>query len=82
MVVLVTSPLAVVPAAVLAGVAGLHILWGLGSSFPKDDRVQLADAVAGLEVMPPASACFVVAGSLAAGAALVAGVGGQHRLAW
>jgi hypothetical protein len=43
--------------------------------------VQLADAVAGVEVMPPASACFVVAGALGASAALVAGAGGQHRLA-
>ena len=62
--------------------AALHALWGLGSSFPSRDRVQLADAVAGVEAMPPASACFVVAGALAASAALVAGAGGQDRLAF
>lgn len=75
------SPLALVPAAALTGAAGLHVVWGMGSSFPCQDRVQLADSVAGTKVVPPASACFVVAGSLAASAAVVAGIGRQHRLA-
>lgn len=37
--------------------------------------------VAGTDEMPPAAACFVVGGALAAAAALVGGVGGQRGLA-
>jgi hypothetical protein len=74
-------PLALVPGAVLAGAAGLHVAWGLGSSFPYDDRSSLADAVAGTPEVPSRGPCFVVAAGLAAGAALVVGVGGKQRLA-
>ncbi len=66
-------------AAILAGVAGLHALWGAGAAWPAGDREQLADAVAGTDEMPPPGACFAVAGALSAAAALVAGAGGQRR---
>lgn len=66
-------------AGVLAGVAGLHAMWGAGAVWPARDRRQLADAVAGTEQMPPPGACFAVAGVLLAAAALVAGAGGQRR---
>ena len=58
----------------------MHAAWGLGSSFPKADRVQLADAVAGVEEMPSAAACFLVAGTLAAAAGVVAGLGRSYRV--
>jgi hypothetical protein len=64
---------------VLGGVAGLHALWGAGAAWPASDRVQLADAVAGTEEMPPPGACFAVAGALLAAAVLVAGAAGQRR---
>ena len=66
-------------AGLLAGVAGLHALWGAGVAWPASDRRQLADAVAGTEEMPPPGACFAVAGALLAAAVLVAGAGGQRR---
>lgn len=64
----------------LIGVAGLHVLWGMGSAWPAADRSRLADAVAGTVEMPAAEACFGVAVALAAAAALVAGAGVQYRL--
>jgi hypothetical protein len=64
----------------LIGVAGFHVLWGLGSAWPAADRCRLADSVAGTEEMPSARACFAVAGALGAAAALVAGAGEQYRL--
>lgn len=64
----------------LIGVAGLHVLWGMGSAWPAADRCRLADGVAGTLEMPAAEACFAVAGGLAAAAALVAGAGKQYRL--
>jgi hypothetical protein len=67
-------------AGVLAGVAGLHALWGAAVAWPAaSDRRQLADAVAGTEEMPLPGACFAVAGALLAAAVLVAGAGGQRR---
>lgn len=67
-------------AMVLTGIAGLHAAWGVGSAWPATDRRQLADAVAGTEDMPPAGACFAVAGALLSAAALVAGAGNHNRL--
>ena len=69
------------PSALLAGIGGLHALWGTGSAWPATDRAQLADAVAGTPEVPDAAACFAVAGVLGAAAAVVAGAGGRHRLA-
>lgn len=66
-------------ACALAGIAGLHALWGCGSSWPAADRRRLADAVAGTDDMPPPAACFAVAATLTAAAALVAGAGGAGR---
>lgn len=62
------------------GIAGLHALWGGGSAWPATDRTALADAVAGTEEMPPASACYAVTGALLAAAALVAGAGNDNGL--
>ena len=67
-------------AAVLAGIAGLHVLWGAGVAWPAADRTALADAVAGAEEMPPPGACFAVAGALVTAAAVTAGAGGGRRL--
>ena len=67
-------PLArVATAAVLAVLAGLHVAWGTGSSFPAADAGDLADAVAGSKVTPSPAACFAVAGALGTASALVAG---------
>lgn len=57
----------------LLGVAGLHVAWGLGSTWPLPDRASFADAVTGTENVPPPAACFAVAGALGLAAALVGG---------
>jgi uncharacterized protein DUF3995 len=54
--------------------AGLHVLWGVGFSFPFRDREQLADAVIGTSDVPPRSACIAVASALALAAVLVSGL--------
>ncbi|HEY5091718.1 MAG TPA: DUF3995 domain-containing protein [Acidimicrobiales bacterium] len=54
---------------VLLALAGLHVAWGVGSSFPFANRERLADAVVGAEEVPPRAACFVVAAALLVGAA-------------
>jgi hypothetical protein len=61
-------------AAVLFALAGLHVLWGRGSSLPFSDPDELADAVIGRRSVPSARACFAVAGALTVAAALVADV--------
>ena len=58
----------------LLAIAGLHVLWGLGSSFPFRDREELADSVVGTSAVPPLLACFAVASALALAAVLVAGL--------
>ncbi len=58
-------------AAVLAAISGLHVAWGLGSSFPSSDRTTLADTTAGAPELAPPPACFAVAGLLATAATLV-----------
>lgn len=60
-------------ATALGGVAGLHVAWGLGASWPLADRDALADAVVGRAEVPPAGACWAVACALGGAAALVAG---------
>ena len=65
-------------AAVLAALAGLHVAWGAGSSFPLRDAEELSDAVAGSRVSPSPAACFAVAGALGSAAALVAGAPRRH----
>jgi hypothetical protein len=61
-------------AGVLAVVSALHVAWGFGASIPFRSRDELADALVGTTVVPPPMSCFVVAGALAAGAALAANV--------
>jgi hypothetical protein len=58
----------------LFSLAGLHVAWGRGSSFPFPDHDSLTDAVVGRTSVPPPVACFAVAGALATAAALVADV--------
>lgn len=60
-------------AGVLFALAGLHALWGLGSSWPASDRETLADLVAGRRAVPGPVACMTVAGLLAGAGTLVAG---------
>jgi hypothetical protein len=59
----------------LTGLAGLHVAWAAGSSWPLPDREALADAVAGRpgEPFPSPAACLAVAALLTAGAATTAG---------
>ncbi|WP_205354091.1 DUF3995 domain-containing protein [Embleya scabrispora] len=57
----------------LTALAGLHVAWGLGSSWPLPDRESLSDAVVGQSSVPGPVACFVVAGALGTAALLVAG---------
>jgi hypothetical protein len=61
-------------AATLVAIAGLHVLWGRGSTFPFADRDGLNDAVIGRTSTPSPGACFAVAGALTAAAGLVADV--------
>jgi hypothetical protein len=65
-------------AGTLFGVAALHAAWGAGKSFPFRDREHLADAVVGNAAVPPAPACYAVAGALTAAAALVQGFPAGH----
>ena len=58
----------------LAGVAGLHVMWATGSSWPLRDKASLSDAVIGHDRFPSPAACLGVAGALAAGSASVAGL--------
>jgi hypothetical protein len=58
----------------LFAIAGLHVAWGLGSSFPYRTREELADSVVGTEAMPSSTACWAVASVLVLAAMLVAGI--------
>jgi hypothetical protein len=57
----------------LAGLAGLHVVWAAGSSWPLPEKASLSDAVIGHDKSPSPAACLAVAGALAAGSAFVAG---------
>jgi Protein of unknown function (DUF3995) len=59
-------------AAVLVAIAGLHALWGFGSSFPFRTREELADSVVGSSDVPSRRACVSVAAALVLSAILVA----------
>ena len=54
----------------LVGIAGLHLMWGLGSSVPFRSRADLADSVVGCPQMPGPAACQLVAVSLLGAGAL------------
>jgi hypothetical protein len=58
-------------AGILAGVAGLHVAWGLGSAFPWADRQDLADAVVGRGSVPGPLPCAGVAAALLLAASAV-----------
>ena len=60
-------------AVILLGIAGLHVAWGAGSTWPAGD--DLADVVAGRAggAVPPPAACFAVAALLTTAAGLVDG---------
>ncbi|MFE9662575.1 DUF3995 domain-containing protein [Streptomyces sp. NPDC005955] len=60
-------------ASALTVLAGLHVAWGLGSTWPLPDRETFSDLVVGGAGFPPPAACFAVAGALGTAAALVAG---------
>jgi hypothetical protein len=64
-----------IASASLLAIAGLHLNWASGSSWPLGEREELADKVAGRvdEDPPSAAACLVVAGLLGAAAAFVDG---------
>jgi Protein of unknown function (DUF3995) len=66
-------------AASLLAIAGLHVGWGRGSSFPFATREELADIVVGGPSEPSPRACYAVAGLLTAASALVAGAPGIPR---
>lgn len=59
---------------VLFAIAGLHVLWGVGSSFPFRNRQELADSVVGGDEVPSKMACMAVASLLVVVATLVAGI--------
>jgi len=61
-------------AVTLFALAGLHVAWGRGSSFPFSDPDDLGDAVIGRTSVPSPAACFAVAGALTIAGALVADV--------
>lgn len=61
-------------AVALSAIAGLHVAWGAGSSFPFSDPAVLADRVAGTTSTPRPPECFAVAGFLLAAAGIVGGV--------
>jgi hypothetical protein len=56
----------------LVAIAGLHVAWGLGSSFPFRTRQELADSVVGTDEMPSLRACVTVAVLLVVAALTVA----------
>lgn len=66
-------PAPVFAVATLTGLAGLHVAWGMGSSFPAATRTDIADAVGGSEAVPGPVACFAVAAALLGAAGVVTG---------
>ncbi len=71
----ITAPATRVASASLLAIAGLHVNWARGSSWPLPDQEALADEVVGRpDADPPsATACLAVAGLLGAASAFVAG---------
>jgi Protein of unknown function (DUF3995) len=63
-----------ITAATLLGIAGVHVAWGRGSSFPFADQTDLAEAVVGRDPIPSPPLCHAVAAMLTIAAGLVAGV--------
>lgn len=71
------APVRAATATTLVAIAGIHVAWGRGSSFPFGSHGDLTDAVVGSNVTPSPPACFAVAALLtvltARGAAGLAG---------
>ena len=65
-------PTGIAASVALAGIAGLHVAWGLGSSFPFSRRSDLADAVVGTREVPSPAACYAVAVAVVGASALTA----------
>jgi len=63
-----------VAAVTLLGIAGVHVAWGRGSSFPFATVEEMHDAVIGRPVSPSPSSCYAVAGLLTVAAAATAGL--------
>jgi len=61
-------------AGTLLTIAGIHVAWGRGSSFPFATTGELTDAVVGNDVVPSPAACYAVAGLLTVASAAVAGL--------
>jgi hypothetical protein len=61
-------------AGTLLGIAGVHVAWGRGSTFPFATVADLTDAVVGKDVVPSPPACYAVAGLLTVAAAATAGL--------
>ncbi|MEU1039684.1 DUF3995 domain-containing protein [Streptomyces sp. NPDC005551] len=57
----------------LTALSGIHITWGLGSSWPLPDREAFSDAAVGRPNPPGPEACYAVACALGAAALVVAG---------
>jgi len=76
----VSRPARTATTATLLGIAGLHVSWGRGSTFPFADRRALNDRVIGRDATPSPTACYGVAGLLIAAGALVAGLPSQRSL--
>lgn len=57
--------------AVLVAAAGVHAAWAVGSSWPAQNRVELAELVVGTSTFPSAAATWSVVGLCLAGAALI-----------
>ena len=60
-------------ALLLLAIAGVHVAWGRGSTWPYPDRDGLNDAVIGRDATPSAPACYAVAAALTTAAVLVSG---------
>ena len=67
-----TGAAAALLTAILAGIAALHALWGLGATFPAAHARSLALLVVGRPLLPPPAACFMVAAFVGALALLPA----------
>jgi hypothetical protein len=78
----VTTLLALLLTVALAAIAAVHAYWGFGGLWPAQDERSLARTVvgsAGIERMPSAAACFLVAAVLSAASLLpLAAVGMLH----
>jgi hypothetical protein len=70
-----------IAATLFAAIAGLHVLWAVGISWPASSKAQLAEAFGfTADTLPPPPAILVVAGLLLAAALLVSARAGLFRV--